>query len=86
MVSSDVVSNPSTLAPPGGTWEYIWSCDHEGVFPFHDGGNYSSDENRTNVYGWFGAVVVEPPGTTWRASIISIASKGPDGSGGFEEL
>ena len=83
---SDVASNPSSLAPPGGTWEYIWPCDHEGVFPFHDGGNYSGDENGTNVHGLFGALVVEPPGTTWRDPTTGIASHGPDGSGGFEQL
>ncbi len=84
--ASDVASNPSSLAPPGGTWDYIWSCDHEGVFPFHDGGNYSGDENGTNVHGLFGALVVEPPGTTWRDPITGIASHGPDGSGTFEQL
>lgn len=83
---SDVGANPSSLAPSGGTWDYTWSCDHEGVFPFHDGGNYSGDENGTNVHGLFGALVVEPPGTTWRDPTTGIASHGPDGSGDFEQL
>lgn len=83
---SDVASNPPSLAAPGRTWEYIWSCDHEGVFPFHDGGNYSGDEDGTNVHGLFGALVVEPPGTTWRDPVTGIASHGPGGRGDFQQL
>lgn len=83
---SDVASNPSSLAPPRGSHDYTWSCDHEGVFPFHDGGNYSGDENGTNVHGLFGALIVEPPGTTWRDPVTGIASHGLDGSGDFEQL
>ncbi|MGY1695652.1 multicopper oxidase domain-containing protein [Geodermatophilus sp. SYSU D00814] len=89
---SHVGANARSLAAPGGTWEYTWSCDHEGVFPFHDGGNYSGGEDGTNVHGLFGALVVEPPGTTWRDPSIltttatATASHGPDGTGDFQQV
>ncbi|MEX5303268.1 multicopper oxidase domain-containing protein [Kocuria sabuli] len=83
---SHVGANPSNLAPFGGKREYTWTCDHEGVFPFHDGGNYSGAEDGTNVHGLFGALVVEPPGTTWRDPITGIASHGEDGTGDFQQL
>src|SRR3712207_155582 len=35
---------------------YTWRCEHEGVFPFHDGGNLSGREEGTNVHGLFGAL------------------------------
>lgn len=70
---SDVGANPHSLTPPpgsptrpGNTRTYTWSCPHQGVFPFHDGGNYSGGEDGTNVHGLFGALVVQPPGVTWR--------------------
>lgn len=63
---SDVGHNCPSLAPPGGTWIYQWRCGHEGVFPFHDGGNYSGGEDGTNAHGLFGALVVEPEGAIWR--------------------
>ena len=81
---SHVGVNASSLALSGGTWDYTWTCDHEGVFPFHDGGNYSGDEDGTNVHGLFGALVVEPPRTTWRDPTTGVASHLPDGT--FQQL
>lgn len=83
---SDVGANPSSLAAFNHAYTYTWSCDHEGVFPFHDGGNYSGDEEGTNVHGLFGALVVEPPGTTWRDPTTGSASHGEDGNGPFTQL
>ncbi|MPZ62903.1 MAG: hypothetical protein GEU93_16740 [Propionibacteriales bacterium] len=45
---------------------YRWRCGTEGVFVFHDGGNFDGDETGTNAHGLFGVLVVEPPGSTWR--------------------
>jgi FtsP/CotA-like multicopper oxidase with cupredoxin domain len=59
---SRVGKNPSSLAQPGGRWTYTWDCCHEGVFPFHDGGNYSGGEDGTNVHGLFGAWWWSRPG------------------------
>src|SRR3712207_7100743 len=63
---SDVGTNPPSLVrhpsdpadppPLGGpsfpsVRTYTWACDHEGVFPFHDGGNYSgrSEEHTSEL-------------------------------------
>ena len=56
------------------------------MFPFHDAGNYSGDENGMNVHGLFGALVVEPPGTTWRDPTTGIASHGENGREDFTQL
>ena len=64
---SQVGANPSSLADFGQTRTYTWFCEDEGVFPFHDAGNYSGGEDGTNVHGLFGALIVEPrerPGAT----------------------
>jgi hypothetical protein len=78
---SDVGLNPSSLAAPGQQIAYLWMCEDEGVFVFHDGGNYdgskpSDDEDghavnddarySTNLRGLFGALCVEPQGAIWR--------------------
>lgn len=83
---SHVGTNPSSLVPHGDTRTYVWSCDHEGVFPFHDGGNFDGGEDGTNVHGLFGALIVEPPGTTWRDPVTGCSSHGPDGTGPFQQL
>ena len=61
-------------APTGPTH---WHCEHEGVFPFHDGGNYSGGEDGTNVHGLFGALIVEPEGTKWRDPVTGRVSHEP---------
>ncbi|HEX8202980.1 MAG TPA: hypothetical protein VF590_21065, partial [Isosphaeraceae bacterium] len=81
---SHVGRNESSLTPPGGTRAYTWRCRHEGVFPFHDGGNYSGGEDGTNVHGLFGALVVEPPGSIWRDPVTGLRSE--DEGGAFREL
>lgn len=63
---SHVGANPPSLAPPGGIYTYVWNAEHEGVFPFHDGGDYSGGQDGTNVHGLFGAFIVEPVGSIWR--------------------
>lgn len=90
---SDVACNPASLATATSTSHcsaddrtYTWACEHEGVFPFHDGGHYSGDENGTNVHGLFGALIVEPPNSTWRDPTTGVASHGPDGHGPFVQL
>ena len=81
---SQVGANPPTLTPPGTTRTYSLTCDHEGVFPFHDGGNYSGGEDGTNVHGLFGALVVEPKNSIWRDPITGRRSV--DAGGAFQEL
>ncbi|HEX9947933.1 MAG TPA: multicopper oxidase domain-containing protein, partial [Allosphingosinicella sp.] len=63
---SHVGANPPSLAPPSGSYTYLWTAEHEGVFPFHDGGDYSGGQDGTNVHGLFGAFIVEPAGSIWR--------------------
>lgn len=74
-----VGQNPSSLVPYGSSRIYEWQCRHEGVFPFHDGGNFSGDEDGTNVHGLFGALIIEPPGTKWRDPVTGRISHGPGG-------
>lgn len=81
---SHVGKNDSSLTPPDGRRIYTWICNHEGVFPFHDGGNYSGGEDGTNVHGLFGALVVEPFGSIWRDPVTGRRSK--DSQGAFLEL
>lgn len=81
---SDVGRNPHSLVKPGGARTYTWFCKHEGVFPFHDGGNYSGGEDGTNVHGLFGALVVEPQGSIWRDPITGRRSRREDGT--FRQL
>jgi hypothetical protein len=71
---SEVGPNPPSLAPPGGHWKYNWRCDNQGVFPFHDGGNYSGGEDGTNVHGLFGALIVEPADAIWRDPVSGVRS------------
>ena len=83
---SQVGANPSSLVGFGSTRIYTWSCEHEGVFPFHDGGNVDGGEDGTNVHGLFGALIVEPPGTTWRDPVTGRGSHGDTGTGAFQQL
>ena len=73
---SKVGANPPSLAPPGGSYSYVWTAEHEGVFPFHDGRDYSGGEDGTNVHGLFGAFIVEPVGTIWRDPVSGRDSSG----------
>jgi manganese oxidase len=83
---SQVGHNPSSLVAFEEERTYTWTCDDEGVFPFHDGGNYSGGEDGTNVHGLFGALVVEPPDCTWRDPVTGRGSHGPAGAGPFQQL
>ncbi len=62
---SDIWGNSSSLVAHGSTRTFRWKCEHEGVFVFHDAGDFRGDENGTNVHGLFGALVVEPEGSRW---------------------
>ncbi len=81
---SQVGKNDSSLTPPDKRGIYTWICNNEGVFPFHDGGNYSGGEDGTNVHGLFGALVVEPKGSIWRDPVT--ARRSEDEQGVFQEL
>ncbi|CAN5197299.1 hypothetical protein BH23BAC1_BH23BAC1_42920 [soil metagenome] len=72
---SHVGDNPNSLVMPGGKKTYTFTCQHEGVFPFHDGGNYSGGEDGTNVHGLFGALIVEPENTIWRDPVTGRKSR-----------
>lgn len=70
---AQVGANPDTRVPfashTGGAAPqrvYRWRCEAEGVYVFHDGGNFDGDETGTNAHGLFGVLVVEPAGSTWR--------------------
>jgi len=76
---SHVGRNPSSLVGPNERRTYEWRCDHEGVFPFHDGGNYSGGEDGTNVHGLFGALIVEPAGARWRDPVTGRLSEDAHG-------
>lgn len=65
---SKVGRNRSSLAATGDTITFKWTCDHEGVFPFHDMGDPDGDEDGTNAHGLFGALIVEPEGAVWTDS------------------
>jgi hypothetical protein len=71
---SHVGNNPSSLVSSASNRIYHWHCVHEGVFPFHDGGNYSGGEDGTNVHGLFGALIVEPENTKWRDPVTGRVS------------
>ena len=81
---SHVGRNASSLVAPDNCRTYTWQCLHEGVFPFHDGGNYSGGEEGTNVHGLFGALAVEPAGAIWRDPVTGRRSV--DQNGNFHEL
>ncbi len=51
--------------PPGGTHVYRWSVFNEGSQFFSDLGNSLSGELGSNVHGLFGALIVEPKGSSW---------------------
>jgi len=62
---SHVGANPSSLVPPGETRVFNWKALHEGVYVFHDAGDFRGTEAGTNAHGLFGALVVEPAGSRW---------------------
>ncbi|MBB6449218.1 hypothetical protein HNR44_001167 [Geomicrobium halophilum] len=51
--------------PPGKTQLYRWSVFQEGSHVFTDLGNSLSSELGSNVHGLFGALIVEPKGSSW---------------------
>jgi hypothetical protein len=58
------VTNPASFAASGATVTYEWQVpadESEGTHYLHSGG----DERKQVQHGLFGAVIVEPPGSTW---------------------
>ncbi|WP_241758190.1 multicopper oxidase domain-containing protein [Myxococcus landrumensis] len=70
---ANVGNNPSSLVPSGGTIDYEWYADHEGVFFFHSmGASFGGQgDGGSTAQGLFGAVNVEPAGSTWYRSKVS---------------
>ncbi|MDQ3748832.1 MAG: multicopper oxidase domain-containing protein [Acidobacteriota bacterium] len=62
---SDIWDNSSSLVEFDEARQFTWKCDHEGVFVFHDAGDFRGDEAGTNAHGLFGALIVEPAGSRW---------------------
>lgn len=62
---SDIWDNPNSLVSYNHTKIYEWDCQHEGVYVFHDAGDFRGDEKGTNTHGLFGALIVEPENTRW---------------------
>ncbi|MBE9178547.1 multicopper oxidase domain-containing protein [Oculatella sp. LEGE 06141] len=76
---AQVGQNASSLIAPGEKRNYIWHCQHEGVFPFHDAGNFSGNQDGTNAHGLFGALVVEPEGAWWSNPEVGVDGLLEDG-------
>ncbi|WP_306060726.1 multicopper oxidase domain-containing protein [Natronococcus wangiae] len=66
--------NDNTVVEPGGSITYTWHADQRGAYFFHDGayqawdsipGDGNNEEINSMARGLFGAIVVEPPGSTW---------------------
>lgn len=55
--------NPDTTT--GYKRRYSWYADKEGIYMFNDMADPRSGEDATNVHGLFGALIVEPAGSTW---------------------
>jgi len=86
---ANVGRNPSSLAAPGQTLVYKLYAEKEGAFFMHSSGATIGGEGDGGqiVQGLFGAVHVEPKGSTWyrsqvTAEILSAVKSGtnPDGS------
>lgn len=60
-----VGANESSLASPSQTVIYRWEATTQGGFQISDLGNPLSSELGSNIHGLFGAVIVEPMGSTW---------------------
>ena len=57
--------NKNTTVKPGDSIVYGWKTSREGISYFTDLGNTLSSELGTQVHGLFGALIVEPKGSTW---------------------
>lgn len=57
--------NENTTAQPGECLTYTWHANNEGICHFTDFGNTLSSEWGTQVHGLFGALIIEPRGSTW---------------------
>ncbi|MBO2946024.1 multicopper oxidase domain-containing protein [Paenibacillus sp. F411] len=57
--------NSNTTVQPGDTITYSWHATRESICLFNDFGNTLSSELGTQVHGLFGALIVEPRGSSW---------------------
>ena len=57
--------NPDSAADPGGRRRYVWDCEQEGVFHLGDLADLRGCADGSQAHGLFGALVVEPAGSTW---------------------
>ncbi|HEU4793008.1 MAG TPA: multicopper oxidase domain-containing protein, partial [Nitrolancea sp.] len=64
---SAVGYNDDTTVPMGGSITYYWSAPEEGLYFFHDRAGFAGSEadGGSNVHGLYGALAVEPAGSTW---------------------
>ncbi len=63
---ASVGRNPDTTVPPRQRRTFVWECPHEGTWLFNDLADIRGSERGSNAHGLFGALVVEPAGSTWR--------------------
>ncbi|RKG72465.1 copper oxidase, partial [Corallococcus terminator] len=84
-----VGTNVSSLVSPGGSTKYTWYADHEGVFFFYSmGASFGGQgDGGSTVHGLFGALNVEPAGSSWYRSQVTgktleavTQSRNPDGT------
>ena len=68
-------NNGSGLAQPGQSRVYKWFGSEEGAFHLQSGGALTGGEGNggQNAHGLFGAVMVEPRGSTWLRSQVTAA-------------
>lgn len=64
---SAVGYNDDTTVPMGGSITYYWLAPEEGLYFFHDRAGFAGSEadGGSNVHGLYGALAVEPAGSTW---------------------
>ncbi len=64
--------NPDTTVGHGEKRLFTYDARHEGVWPVNDLADVRGTEQGTNMHGLFGAVVVEPEGTTWHDPVTGL--------------
>ncbi|MFV0259241.1 MAG: multicopper oxidase domain-containing protein [Acidimicrobiales bacterium] len=62
---SHVGDNPDTTIGPGEHHLFRLDCHQEGVWAINDLADVRGSEHGTNARGLFGALIVEPAGSTW---------------------
>ncbi|WP_246938726.1 multicopper oxidase domain-containing protein [Bacillus pinisoli] len=62
---ANVGVNPDTTVPPKGSIKYRFKVDREGISYFSDLANPLAKEGSSNPSGLWGALIIEPRGSTW---------------------